>query len=120
MRLLLDNTVSWRVGRWLRPEGHDVIHVADLHLDIAVDPVIYQRAVDDHRTLVTRDADFGAIHTTSKLRTGVLLIRLSDGRPRTEADVLREQLPALEQRLVAGAFAVVSDDGVLVFEGTPS
>lgn len=60
MKLLLDANLSPEVGRRLKEAGHDAIHVADIGLPTATDPVILQAAAKEERVLLTADSDFGA------------------------------------------------------------
>ncbi len=114
MRLLVDNSVSWRVARDLREAGHDTVHVADLHLAEAVDQEIYRVACADSRVLLTQDSDFGPIHASAPSRVGVILLRLSDGTPRLQATILAANLPDLDPALSNGAFVTIEDDGIRV------
>jgi hypothetical protein len=43
-----------------------------------------------------------------------VLLRLSDGRPRSQAEVLVANLPELEQSLLEAAFVVVDDERIVV------
>jgi predicted nuclease of predicted toxin-antitoxin system len=114
LKLLIDNSLSWRIARDLRRAGHDTVHIADLGLAAADDKVVYGRAVLESRSIITQDSDFGPVHTTSDSRIGVVLLRLSDGRPRSQAEVLVANLPELEQSLLEAAFVVVDDERIVV------
>jgi predicted nuclease of predicted toxin-antitoxin system len=59
VKLLLDANLSPEVRRRLQEAGHDAIHVADVGLLTATDPVILQAAAKDERILLTADSDFG-------------------------------------------------------------
>lgn len=51
MRLLVDESLSPRLGGLLRAAGHDVVHARDVGLMSAADPVILASALDDRRVL---------------------------------------------------------------------
>ena len=52
MKLLIDNALSPKVAMALRAVGHDAVHVGELGLGAAEDPVILERAAQDGRVLV--------------------------------------------------------------------
>lgn len=108
--------MSWRVARDLRAHGHDAIHIADLGLAAADDRVVYVRAVSENRTLLTQDSDFGSIHASSTARVGVVLLRLSEGRPSTHSAVIQSNLEAIEAVLGRGGFVVIEDALIRVSE----
>ncbi len=61
MRLLADMGVSQAVCRWLREAGHDVVHLRDQGLQRLANGEIFQKALVEHRVLLTFDLDFGEI-----------------------------------------------------------
>src|SRR4051812_8277275 len=85
----------------------------------APDSLVYRRAGAEQRVIITQDADFGPIHAADpKPGVGVVLLRLSDGKPSYQAEVLNANLPALEMMLVAGAVVVIEDQFIrIVHEG---
>lgn len=109
MRFLVDNSVSWRVARDLRVGGHDAVHIADLGLAAAEDRAVYERSVSEGRVLITQDSDFSAIHASVSTRTGVILLRLSSGKPSAHSSALRDNLATLEPALASEAFVVIED-----------
>jgi predicted nuclease of predicted toxin-antitoxin system len=117
MRVLIDNSLSWRIGRDLRAVGHDAVHVADLNLAKAADRVIFERAVSEKRIILTQDSDFGPIHASATTRVGVALFKLSDGRPSVQAEVFIENTPELEPILEAAGFVIIDDRGLHVQDG---
>ena len=118
LRLLIDNSLSWRVARDLREGGHDVVHVADLGMASAPDTKVYLRALAERRIMVTQDSDFGPIHSVAGGDgIGVVLVRLSDGRPKSQSAILAANLPPLEASLAAGAFVVIEDGAIRVLQG---
>ena len=59
MKFLIDQAISWLVARDLANAGYDVLHVREIGLSQADDRTILNRAVDEHRVIVTQDTDFG-------------------------------------------------------------
>lgn len=57
-KLLLDENLSWRVARALIRAGYDVITVSQTNLSGLDDHLVFQRAQQLQRVIVTRDSDF--------------------------------------------------------------
>lgn len=91
--------------------GHDAVHLGDLDLLGAPDERVMTAAVEDDRVLVSADTDFGELLATSSASLpSVVLLRRSDRRPESQADVLIANLPAVEADLAAGAIIVILSD----------
>jgi hypothetical protein len=59
MRFLLDNNLSPRLAGFLRAGGHEVVHVRDIGMASATDPVVIDAARVQGRVLISADTDFG-------------------------------------------------------------
>ncbi len=113
MRLLIDESISWRVGRNLGEAGYDVVHVRDVGLLASLDADILQFAEQEKRIVVTQDTDFGTLLWARRsLATSIILLRLPDGRPESQAVVLRHVLPAIRAELTDGMIAVIGDRSI--------
>ncbi len=78
MKFLADHDVYLMTVQFLRNYHHDVVRVADIHMNQASDVEILQAAKKMNRILITRDKDFGALtFIREDLRTGVILLRIS-------------------------------------------
>jgi predicted nuclease of predicted toxin-antitoxin system len=109
MRFLVDNALSRVIAQGLSDTGHDAVHVRDIGLGDAEDPVIIDRAAAEDLVVLSAGTDFGTLlalrHET---KPSVLLFR--GGSPRRPADQLAlilANLPAIEADLLAGAIVVV-------------
>ena len=81
MRFLADMGVSLLVVDWLRQSGHDATHLREEHLQTLPNGEIFEKAVREHRIVLTFDLDFGEIVALSKgKRAGVILFRLQNAR----------------------------------------
>ncbi len=110
MRFLLDQPISWIVGKELQAAGHEALHTSELGLATADDSVILERATKERCVIVTQDTDFGTLLSGSGQRLpSVILFRMRDGRPSVQARVLLENISVLEDALRDGAIAVVTD-----------
>lgn len=118
MKLLLDANLSPEVGRRLKEAGHDAIHVADIGLLTAPDPVILQAAAKEERVLLTADSDFGALLALGSLASpSVLLLRSADHlRPAEQAELIAINLPSISAELARGAIASLTRDRLRVRE----
>ena len=103
MRFLVDNPVSPLVAEMLRQAGHDAGHVRDYSLQAAEDSVIFERAAQEDRIIITADTDFGMLLARGQTtKPSVILFHHSfPHRPSKQGSLLLDNLtqvaPALEQ-----------------------
>lgn len=118
MKLLLDANLSPRVARLLKETGHDAIHVADIGLLTATDPVILRAAAKEERILLTADSDFGALLALGSLASpSVLLLRSADHlRPSEQAELIAANLPQIAEDLEKGAIVSLTRDRLRIRE----
>jgi predicted nuclease of predicted toxin-antitoxin system len=111
VRVLLDEGLSPRLLEMLRAAGHDAVHVRDVGLRSAPDPVVLARAVDDQRVLVTLDTDFGALvaHSHATAPSLVLFRGQVTRRAERQAALLLANFDAVTDDLDAGAVVVIGD-----------
>jgi predicted nuclease of predicted toxin-antitoxin system len=110
MRFLADMGVSLRVVEWLRSSGHDAIHLRDKGLQTLPNGEIFQKALREHRIVLTFDLDFGEIVAASGGKSvSVILFRLRN----TRADFVIQRLMVVLGRstedLAHGAVVLVED-----------
>lgn len=78
-RFLADMGVSSRIVDWLRQQGFDIVHLRDEGLQRLPDELIFQKAIQENRTVITFDLDFGEIASFSKkIQTSVIVFRLQN------------------------------------------
>ena len=59
MKFLVDAQLPQRLARWLRSEGHDVVHTLDLPAgNRTTDEDINDLSLNEQREVVTKDGDF--------------------------------------------------------------
>ncbi len=110
MQFLADMGVSVRVTEWLRTPGHDVVHLRDRGLHRLPNGEIFQLALQEQRTILTFDLDFGEIVAQSggKL-VSVILFRLQNTRSDHVIQRLEKVLTESSPELLQGAIVVVEE-----------
>lgn len=110
MRFLADMGVHRAVVDWLEAQNHNVAHLRDLELHTLPDPEIFEKAVAEHRVVLTFDLDFGEITAYSKgKRAGVVLFRLHNTRAQHVIERLSRVLADSSTALGEGAIVIVEE-----------
>ncbi|MEL6822194.1 MAG: DUF5615 family PIN-like protein [Calditrichota bacterium] len=61
MKFLVDNAVSPLVSKHLNEIEYSSIHVRDVGMAAAIDPDIFDFAVEEDRIIISADTDFGTL-----------------------------------------------------------
>ena len=78
MKFLIDECIGREVFNWFVLQRYDALFVRDLYRG-ADDDWVLEKAVQEHRVLVTCDKDFGdMIFRDQKIHKGIILLRTRD------------------------------------------
>ncbi len=112
MRFLVDENIPRASLHALRAAGHDVLSIAESSPGMA-DSDVLRMGIEQGRTLVTFDRDFGALvfQTSTAAEPGIVLFRLVPVDPEEPASVL---LALIEHADIsfAGRITVIGRDSV--------
>ncbi len=116
MRFLIDNALSPSVADTLRVSGFDAVHVREIGLHAAGDSVVFTKAMEEDRILVSADTDFGtSLALWGHSRPSVILFRRgTERRPRQQVDPILANLPHLREALEKGSIVVFKQNRVRV------
>lgn len=116
MRFLVDNALSPIVAKDLNAAGHDAVHVREIGLNAASDDVIFDRAAEDGRVLLSADTDFGAILAQRRAsKPSVILFRHGlERKPRDQTPVILANLPQLEDAIEQGSLVILEPSRVRI------
>jgi len=115
MKFLADMCVSMYTVKWLRQNGHDIIHLREEGLQRLPDDEILVKARKESRILLTMDLDFGyLLAVTGERLPSVILFRLGDQRSEIVNDHLADVLANCESDIGNGAIISVSEAAIRV------
>jgi predicted nuclease of predicted toxin-antitoxin system len=108
VKLLIDADLPYSLGRELGARGHDVFDARGLLPQPAPDEMVYQRAVQDGRILLTRDLDFSNIlRFQPKAPVGIVILRLRMLSPAEVLTSVENLFKQLTQQQLQGAITIV-------------
>ena len=115
MNFLVDHSLSPAVAEKLRQAGHDSVHARRYGIHKADDEVLFDRAAQEVRVLVSADTDFARILATRQTtKPSVILFRRdTHRRPDAQARLLLANLPTISDLLDHGAIITFEENRLL-------
>jgi predicted nuclease of predicted toxin-antitoxin system len=113
MRLLLDENIQIQTVEFLRASGYDVVGVHDEHLVSQSDDIIFQRAQQTQRVLMTYNADFADLRALAGVHhCGIIRLRLSNQRVSVVNPTLVKTLAQLDGLDLKDRLITVADQRI--------
>jgi predicted nuclease of predicted toxin-antitoxin system len=117
MMFLADMGVSMKIVSWLREQGHDIFHLHELGMQKAKDSVIFEKAYQEDRIILTMDLDFTDILAlTASQFPSVILFRLTDQQADNIIQKIKYIIKQHSNILETGAVISVGDRSIRVRE----
>ena len=120
MNFLIDSSLSPSLAEKLREAGHDSVHVRRYGIHKADDEVVFARASQEERVLISADTDFSAMLTASQgaKPSVILLKRPSPRRAEEQAELIIANRNVIADLLDQGS-VIVFEEGRLRSRALP-
>ena len=113
MKFLIDNALSPVVSDGLKKLGYDSIHVREIGLHKSDDKDIFERALQEDRTIITADTDFGYLLSKwNKNRPSVIIFRKG-----SERDPIK-QINLMKANLQDELLELIETGSIIIIEPT--
>lgn len=111
MNFLIDTCLPAAIVDNLRRAGHDAVHVRHYGIHKANDEIVFDRAVQEDRVVVSADTRFAMILTTRRASKPSIIVfhRIGSGRADALAKLLLANLPNIAELLNQGSIVVFDE-----------
>jgi len=111
VNFLIDSSLSPSLAEKLRQAGHDSVHVRRYGIHKADDNVIFDRATQEERVLISADTDFAAMLASRQAPkpSVILLKRPSTRRPEEQASLILANRDVIADLLDQGSVIVFEE-----------
>jgi predicted nuclease of predicted toxin-antitoxin system len=111
MNFLIDTCLPAAIVDNLRRAGHDAVHVRHYGIHKADDEIVFDRAVQEDRVVVSADTRFAMILTTRRASKPSIIVfrRIGSGRADALAKLLLANLPNIAELLNQGSIVVFDE-----------
>ena len=111
MNFLIDSSLSLSLADNLRRAGHDAVHVRRYGIHKADDDVVFHRATQEERVLISADTDFaGLLAGRQAAKPSVILLnRPSPRRPEDQARLILANYDVIAPLLEQGSIVVFEE-----------
>lgn len=115
MKILVDAHLPMRLAYWLRERGHDVVHTLELpQKNETADIDLIQLAVDQNRTVVTKDDDFFKYYILHNQPPKLLMLTMGNVVNRELIDIFEKNIDSIETELENNKVVELSNETVTV------
>ena len=116
MQSLLDLPLSPTVAEALKRAGYDAVHVRDFGLQSAEDEIIFKKASEENRVILSADTDFATILAlrSEKKPSVVLFRRGTERRPEQQIRLFMSNLSAIQKDLEQGSIIVFEQNRIRI------
>ncbi len=119
MKFLIDNALSIAVSEGLKRLGYDSVHVREIGLQHAEDQAIFDKALEEDRTIVSADTDFGwLLANWPHKKPSVILFRKGAERdPVQQIELLKINLSdQLKEVITSGSVVIIESARIRIRE----
>jgi predicted nuclease of predicted toxin-antitoxin system len=113
VKILANENLYEPIIDYLRAQGHEVLSCRSRELSGASDDVVYRKAVDEGRVIVTMDKDF------LKMRRfppdacgGIIVVKIYRWSVADATRMFRQSFEQLNEEAVKGKLVIINPDGV--------
>ncbi len=110
MKFLCDMGVSLTVSKWLKSNNFDAIHLLDENFQRLSDDLIFEKAKQEDRIILTFDLDFGEILSRLKAEhSSVIIFRLENQTPINVIKHMEVILTNYSTQLMEGVVLLITE-----------